>query len=454
MFVVTQNTPFDINTKSINLVENAVKWRKPSIPGAPNPLLVIFVNHAIVFKEITINSNEELFLAFGAALPKISEDGLDIIVSLRNKNNSIQLIYQAHVTNNSTWIEQWISLPQIAFDKVDLIIECGPGPNRDSRADWLALSEIFIGTRKSYSLLRARLNKEIRTKNEIANFSRTYRMPMFTTKAKQNAFAHAQAIIQRESIKNPINLFGRARSICSNNKIKILTICCGSARIEESLFRAVAIKPHITLVDINHDLLELASHRMREIADTSIICGDANEIKLPENEFDVAICVSGLHHIVELEHLISQLSKSLKPNGEFWSIGEYVGRNNARLWPESYDIADQIFSSLPNKYRVNNITNNKPIDAHLSNIDCSATTFEGIRAEDIIDVLDEYFISEHVDRWSTIAWRIIGPAYVDNYNISNPDDRRAVEEIAHLDVKYLTSGCLRPVGLRGIYRPK
>lgn len=310
---------------------------------------------------------------------------------------------------------------------------------------------------REVSLMRARENKELRTKNEIANFSRSYRMPMFTNKAGKNAFVRAAQIVQGRSIENPINFGQHATAKSLARSLNVLTICCGAATTEKALFTHVKHKPNFTIVDINQDLLNGAKKNLSSVANNvATICGDANEIELPEGDFDVAICVAGLHHIVELEHLYEQLAGCLKKDGEFWSIGEYIGRNGARLWPESYEVANGLFSQLPEKYRINNVMSkqgNDVVNADLLNVDCSETTFEGIRAEEVEEILLEYFEPVRVDKWSTIAWRVVGPAYVDNYDMEDEQDQAMVEKIANIDADMFLSGKLRPVGMKGIYRP-
>lgn len=326
----------------------------------------------------------------------------------------------------------------------------------NNKSDNLAEIEMVVSSQNALSLNRARTNWEVRMKNEIAHFSRAYRQPMFQRNLKSNAFAYAQRIIQEGEISDPIHFAARAYELCKDRKRKILTICCGAARVEESLFKNCVVKPDITLVDINKDLLEMAAHRMKDVADSSFIVGDANQVELPQQKYDIAICVSGLHHIVELERLFAQLARCLVPGGEFWSIGEYVGRNGARLWPESYEVANAIFSSLPEKYRRNNVSvlDHKPIDKTLSNVDCSVASFEGIRAEEIEDTIVAFFEQDKINKWSTIAWRVIGPAYVDNYDIEDEADREIVREIAQNDIDYFRSGTLKPVGMRGIFKPR
>ncbi len=50
--------------------------------------------------------------------------------------------------------------------------------------------------------------------------------------------------------------------------------------------------------------------------------------------------VSGLHHVVEIEQVLQTVIELLDPNGEFWIIGEAIGRNGNQLWPEALDAAN------------------------------------------------------------------------------------------------------------------
>lgn len=458
MFTLTPETAFQARHPAGLPATEAVKWRRPSVLGAPNPVFVLQAGSTVQFAGVTAGAGDVCRLVFGPALPRISADGLDVVVELAAEGlpAAARLLEQV-VTNDSGWTELWLPIPgDLAGKPCTLSVACGPGPSHDPRADWLALAECAVGARREISLARARADKELRTRNEIANFSRTYRMPIFTTKAKRNAFAFVQEIIRSECIPDQIDMAAEARRVCSKPGARILSVCCGAARTERGLFEGVAHRPHLTLVDINQDLLDMAAESLREVAEVDTLCADANEVELPRGCYDAALCVAGLHHIVELEHLVGELAGCLRPGGEFWSIDEYVGRNGARLWPESYELANAVFARLPEKYRVNHVSvkDPKPVDANLLNVDCSVSTFEGIRAEEVAQVIEEHFEPRRVNRWSTIAWRIIGPAYADNYDLDDPQDMATVEAIARADAAAFTSGRLRPVELRGIYTPR
>jgi len=454
VFVITQNSDYEVVSKFKEIKEDFVRWRHPALPSSPPRVLVITTGNAVLFRNIEVLKGEKLRVGYGPGLKKISDDGLDITIEVEIDGET-QTIFEGLVETKGddlSWkIKEWIDLP---VGTINLKISCDPGPEGNGTADWLAISELYICPPGDYPIWRARQHKELRTKNEIQHFSKSYRLPMFTKKRGRNAYAYAINLIQKGSFGEVVNFHVRARQLTNERKIDVLTVCCGRAQTEAALFKNSRFRPNITLCDINEDLLNLGAEQLKDTADVDIILGDANIVKLPKKKYDVVICVAGLHHIVELEHLMGQVAKSLKDGGEFWSIGEYVGRNGARLWPEVYPIANAIFHRLPDKYKHNNLSKDRPVVENISDVDCSATSFEGIRAEDIETVLAELFDVVHVNRWSTICWKIISPTYVDNYDIEDEKDRELVEELVNIDVALLKSGVSRPHGMRGIYTPK
>ncbi len=135
----------------------------------------------------------------------------------------------------------------------------------------------------------------------------------------------------------------------SNKILRVLSLCSGAARIEIEFIRHLdhSKKLELTLLDINSSLLETAQSHLSRHCVLNTMVGDVNRLNLGGQQFDIILCVSGLHHVVELEHVTAEIAKGLSDKGEFWSIGEYIGRNGNRLWPEAYDIANSFFMGLP-----------------------------------------------------------------------------------------------------------
>jgi ubiquinone/menaquinone biosynthesis C-methylase UbiE len=188
------------------------------------------------------------------------------------------------------------------------------------------------------------------------------------------------------------------------------------------------------LLDINTELLDMASSQFSSSIQVDLIEADVNELSDTDETWDIILCVSALHHIVELEKVVRFCHHSLDPDGEFWSIGEYVGRNGNRLWPGAYDEANRFFKNLPEKFRFNH--HSRQIDPVIPDNDYSVGCFEGIRSEEIEPILDRWFHRQEVYKANCFLWRLVNLAYSDNYKMNDPEDiswivKAVQSEISH-----------------------
>ena len=138
-----------------------------------------------------------------------------------------------------------------------------------------------------------------------------------------------------------------------------------------------------------------------------------------EPGFDIIICVSGLHHIVELETVLPAANALLRPDGEFWLIGETIGRNGNRLWPDALEVANTLFSELAPELRRNWYTG--IIDERLPDVDLSSRSFEGIRSSEIDQMMLDIFWPVELYRRNCFLWRLIDPTYSQNYDLTNDE---------------------------------
>ena len=159
----------------------------------------------------------------------------------------------------------------------------------------------------------------------------------------------------------------------------MLSLCSGTAGIERGILEAAGVPIEITLFDINENLLAQAADVVAPYARAFGVAGDVNTVSTAQfaTRFDVVAFVSGLHHVVELEHVLQTVSSLLEEQGEFWLIGEQIGRNGNRLWPESREVVDRLFATLPEPFRRN--AHSGAIDNTMPDSDFSSVTFEGIR---------------------------------------------------------------------------
>ncbi|HEX5353173.1 MAG TPA: class I SAM-dependent methyltransferase [Rhodanobacteraceae bacterium] len=271
---------------------------------------------------------------------------------------------------------------------------------------------------------------------------------------EENAFSYAHRMLQTLIPQTAPDFAARLRSLSlgrSERPIRWLALCVGAASIEGSLLESAGVPVELCLVDVNEGLLETAARRMPAIAKVERVLGDANEIGPELGSFDIVNITSGLHHLVELERVLSAIARMLRPDGEFWLIGEQVGRNGNRLWPEAIEIANAIFSSWPPEKRLNHNTGR--VDEALPDLDCSSASFEGIRSQDITELLGRYFLPVDCYVRDAFLWRLVDVAYAANFDVQDEKDRQFLRH-AVVEEALLWARGARGTELHGVFRSK
>lgn len=507
-----------------------VPWvtRQLSAHGFPpgRPSMIVLGGARAVFPAVRVAEDSLLWLCFGAGLPEISSDGLDVFVEFRAEGGGpVTRLLEEHVPRfdaEDPWREETLDLASLAGRRGQLIVGCDPGPEQDNRGDWLALYELVVSSAPTLTLNRARAYPAYRAANELAVFSASYDHPLYgrslpgslrnllrTAKGRVGRLVHAldrdrladgwsrtrervrrlfaekpapaappvteaadeegsptgiesnlqvyypAELLRRLELKT-IDFRGRLVSRLGTSgeaPIRILSLASGAARVEESIVDGLDPgRIELTLTDLNPELLKTASERLTDKAIVDCRVLNLNELELPERSFDVVLCVSALHHVVELERLTERVAGSLAEGGELWIIGEYIGRNGSRLQDDAYEVANELFRGLPERYRVDrNPGSTGRIDRTLPNLDCSISCFEGIRSEEIESVLESRFEAVERLRFDCFTWRLFNLAYLDNYDLGRQADLDVVERALDLEVGFQRAGG-RPTALWGVYR--
>lgn len=268
------------------------------------------------------------------------------------------------------------------------------------------------------------------------------------------AFNYAMRALGLLLPHQPPDFFSRAKELSERRSLKILSILSGAARVEEQILAHCGSHKDITLIDASRDLLERAATRLRAAyPDAQIEClvGDINKGLPGAGCFDIIICVSALHHVANLELVLSQINARLADDGEFWSIGEQIGRNGNRLWPDSLKAANEAFARLPERLRRNSHTG--LIDSCLTDRDFSIGCFEGVRSEELNDLLEAYLIPDFIYKRNSFLWRLVDATYGDNFDLSRNEDLEHMRALVAAEVEHWMEGG-RSTELHGIYRKK
>lgn len=252
----------------------------------------------------------------------------------------------------------------------------------------------------------------------------------------------------------PPNFFHRARDRGQHRPLRILSLLAGAARVEEQLLGHCPAGAELTLIDASPDLIERAAARLQASHPTlavQCLVGDINRGLPGTGRYDVILCVSALHHVADLERVLSQVNARLEDDGEFWSIGEQIGRNGNRLWPEALAAANAVFDTLPAHLRRNAHTGD--IDTCVSDHDFSTGCFEGIRSEELEALLEAHLVPVDIYKRNAFLWRLLDATYGDNYRMDDPADIAHLKAVVAAEALHWTLGG-RATELHGVYRKK
>jgi SAM-dependent methyltransferase len=234
---------------------------------------------------------------------------------------------------------------------------------------------------------------------------------------------------------------------------RMLSLGSGPGGIELELARHVSDAATLCM-DINPELLRLGRERAEtEGLNVQFVEADLNTVDLPMRDFDVVFCHAALHHVIELERLMEEIARTLRPGGFFLTV-DVVTRNGYLMWPETRDVVSAIWKTLPARFRVNHATSAGPlIDDEIWEADTRAAGMECARSEAIFPAIAECFEVAHYVPYFSLSRRFFDTMYGPSYDLTAPLDRAVFDWIWEMDVHHLATGLLRPETFFGMYRP-
>lgn len=437
-----------------------------------------------------VGPDSRLLLRYGAGRQEADAGSATLAIELADTRGKSLLLAELPVPAGSDGRlprEALIDLGPWAGQEVSLHLRIDAANDK-----WVALFETVLAAVDGLDRVRARAFHEERARNELAHFQHVYGhavyagttpsptpsqrritclsldrwveatehidsvqpAPMFPSPAElpyanSDAFHYAHALLTRELKAIPPDFPARMRAMQREGPLRILSLCSGAARIEAGFAATPGIDAEWTLLDISEDLLQDAAKAFPGDAPLQLVVGNLNQIRDFGQRFDVILCVSGLHHIVELERVVDFIHAALAPGGEFWSIGEAIGRNGNQLWPEDYAVANGFFRSLPEHLRINRASGE--VDRDLPTTDYSNASFEGIRSEDIEALLCRRLEPIHLYRRNCFLWRIVDLAYAGNYDLASDQDVAWLQRAVGAELARFRAGG-RATELHAVYR--
>jgi ubiquinone/menaquinone biosynthesis C-methylase UbiE len=227
--------------------------------------------------------------------------------------------------------------------------------------------------------------------------------------------------------------------------IKICSLGSGNCDVEINIADACEFKGKIYCYDVNSDMLERGrkSANDKGIRNFEFINCDINDIQL-NLEFDIVLALFSLHHFVKLEHIFDEVNRCMT-NKSFFVIADMIGRNGHMFWDNTLDICNAIWSIFPKELKYNNQLKN--YFEERVQWDCSNEGFEGVRAQDILPLLDEKFKFRDFAPYFAIINKFTDRDFGGNFDLTNDYHISLLDMICALDDFVLKNKILKPTQL-------
>lgn len=256
-------------------------------------------------------------------------------------------------------------------------------------------------------------------------------------------------------VRGVIDLYAStfAERVARTGNRRIVSFGSGDGAVELQVIKAM-LKAGCD--DFTFYLLELSpiqNERAREKVEAAglgrhvVICeADVNDWS-PEGEYAGIMAHHSLHHVVELEALFDAARSALAPQGAFVTC-DMIGRNGHMRWPETLEIVEAIWRTLPPEKRRSAIFRRDFKTFY--NHDASKAGFEGIRAQDILPELVKRFHFEVFFPYGGIAEIFYGRHYGPHFDMTDPRDRALIDLVALLEDRLTDAGLIKPTMMSAV----
>ena len=196
-------------------------------------------------------------------------------------------------------------------------------------------------------------------------------------------------------------------------------------------------------LDINRNMLDRGIEKALKLGVADYIKSTITDLNswTIERKYDVVFALQCLHHFVELEIITQKIYNGLRDSG-FFITHDMIGRNGHQRWPETLEKVRFFWQDLPSRYKFNH--HSKQIEEEFINRDFSKDNFEGIRAQDILPLLQKKFCFQTFVFWGGFIDPFISRAFGHNYDAKKPEDRAIIDKIQKLNEDLLISKTIKP----------
>ncbi|KQP14001.1 hypothetical protein ASF26_18690 [Methylobacterium sp. Leaf93] len=176
-----------------------------------------------------------------------------------------------------------------------------------------------------------------------------------------------------------------------------------------------------------------------------------SELALVDGPFAGFIAHHSLHHIEALETLFDGVEEYMHSEGVFVTF-DMIGRNGHMRWPEVLGPVRDIWRRLP--IRLKRDHGQGCDDLWFTDWDCSIEGFEGVRAQDILPLLNRKFRFERFLSWGGLSDVFIDRRFGYNFDPAVTADLEFIKSVVNSEDQLIASGRIFPTQMAAVMRSK
>ena len=208
-------------------------------------------------------------------------------------------------------------------------------------------------------------------------------------------------------------------------KFSCLSLACGSGALERGL-ASTGMFGYIEGIDISEGSIRIAREEAAKanLSYVHYLAADLNHAALEQKKYDVILSASAMHHIKNLEHLLGQIQKALKPGGTL-VLSDFVGPSQFQWTDKQIALMNAMLDRLSPRLR-NDILNPGTPKPHLGR--CSIEHMnkmdpsEAIRAKEIVPLIEERFNIVARKDWGGTLLHLGLQNIIGNFDENDPTD--------------------------------
>lgn len=215
--------------------------------------------------------------------------------------------------------------------------------------------------------------------------------------------------------------------------ITALSMGCGDGSFERELKERGLNFKSLTGIDISDACIEKAAFDARAVGladEVNYFVADLNQVKLPENKFDLIFFFHSLHHVANLEYVLKTCRSALKDDGVFMA-NEYVGASRFQWTDGQIGYANEILNELPSELKFDHLLNKQKDCVVRINVEdlIAGDPSEAVRSGDIDALIKSIFtVVEEKNCGGTVTY-LVFDGIASNFKPDHPEHSAIINAI-------------------------